>query len=122
MESSAPSAVATDLEGNIITLSAVSSYNDSATITVTAFDGEDTASISFVATVTGGVVAPPLGLTFNESFVENNSVITALDHEHVSFAITGGDTVYNAEVEFNGENRPDLLTNDACNLTLALPT
>lgn len=121
VESSAPSAVATDLEGNIITLSAVSSYNDSATITVTAFDGEDTASISFVATVTGGVVAPPLGLTFNESFVENNSVITALDHEHVSFAITGGDTVYNAEVEFNGENRPDLLTNDAGNLTLALP-
>ena len=121
VESSAPSAVATDLEGNIITLSAVSSYNDSATITVTAFDGEDTTSINFVATVTGGLVAPPLGLTFNESFVENNSVITALDHEHVSFAITGGDTVYNAEVEFNGENRPDLLTNDAGNLTLALP-
>ena len=96
-------------------------YNGSSTITVTAFDGEDTASISFVATVTGGVVAPPLGLTFNENTVENNSVIAALDYENISFTITGGDTVYNAEVEFNGENRPDLLTNDAGNLTLALP-
>jgi hypothetical protein len=119
--SSFPSVVSVSLENNTLTLNSPSIYNGSSTITVTAFDGEDTASISFVATVTGGVVAPPLGLTFNESFVENNSVITALDHEHVSFAITGGDTVYNAEVEFNGENRPDLLTNDAGNLTLALP-
>jgi hypothetical protein len=120
-DSSLPSVVSASLENNTLTLNSASIYNGSATITITAFDGEDTTSINFVATVTGGLVAPPLGLTFNESLVENSSVITALDHENISFTITGGDAVYSAEVEFNGVNRSDLLTNDAGNLTLALP-
>jgi hypothetical protein len=120
-DSSLPSVVSASLENNTLTLNSASIYNGSATITITAFDGEDTTSINFVATVTGGLVAPPLGLTFNESLVENGSVITALDHENISFTITGGDAVYSAEVEFNGVNRSDLLTNDAGNLTLALP-
>lgn len=118
---SAPSVVSASLIDTNLTLAPASIYNGSATITITASDGQANITTSFTATVTGGVTPPPLELNIDDINIDNNSIYPADDLENITLSLRGGDSDYNASVQFNGGYRTDLLTNESGNLILKLP-